>query len=115
LATAVPDIYGQPQLCDRVVLNLSDALICQYQGGQRDLLHYSRVLNELRFSRDPVALDVLALQDIDRGRGTESRTSRPAMVELYRNAALIELGVADAQRIDVVKIHAAVQGNVTTR
>src|SRR5260370_11402139 len=35
LATAVPDIYNLPSLADRVVLNIVDALICQYEGGER--------------------------------------------------------------------------------
>jgi hypothetical protein len=98
-----------------VMLNISDALICQYQGGQRDLLHYSRVLNELRFSHDPVALDVLALQDIEQSRAKEDRPGKAYAAELYKNAALIELGVADPKRIDVVRIHAAVQGETNTR
>ena len=29
---AVPEIYALPQLGDRVVLNVVDALICQYRG-----------------------------------------------------------------------------------
>ena len=68
LAQAVPEIYALPSLGDRVVLNIVDALICQHQGEQRSLLHYSAVLNELRFSADPVALDALSLQELDRQR-----------------------------------------------
>ena len=33
LATAVPEIYSLPALSDHVVLNITDALICQYEGG----------------------------------------------------------------------------------
>jgi len=53
MATAVPEIYALPALSDHVVLNITDALICQYEGEERSLLHYSAILNELRFSRDP--------------------------------------------------------------
>src|SRR6185369_5874128 len=35
LATAVPEIYALPSIGDRVVLNITDALICQYHGEQR--------------------------------------------------------------------------------
>ena len=62
LAKAVPEIYALTNLSDHVVLNITDALICQYEGGERGLLHYSTTLNQLRFSRDPVALDVLSIQ-----------------------------------------------------
>lgn len=63
LDKAVPEIYALPVFGDkvageRVVLSIVDALICQYEGQQQGLLHYSTVLNQLRFSRDPVALDV---------------------------------------------------------
>ncbi len=101
LSTAVPDIYNLPALGDRVVLNIVDALICQYEGGERGLLHYSAILNQLRFSRDPVALDVLSLQDLERLRqAAEAPTVKPNL-ELYNNAALLELGVSDLKRISV--------------
>ena len=68
LARAVPEIYALPSLSDRVVLNIVDALSCQYEGEERSLLHYSATLNQLRFSRDPVALDVLSIQELDAQR-----------------------------------------------
>src|SRR5439155_24177080 len=43
LATAVPEIYALTNLSDHVALNIVDALICQYEGGQRGLLHYSAI------------------------------------------------------------------------
>lgn len=101
LAGAVPEIYALPVLGDRVVLNVVDALICQYEGGQHGLLHYSTVLNQLRFSRDPVALDMLSIKELDRQRrATRAPNVRPNL-ELYRNAALLELGVSDVTRIVV--------------
>ena len=62
LAVAVPEIYALPALGDRVALNITDALIAQYEGGARGLLQYSSVLDQLWFSRDPVALDTLCHQ-----------------------------------------------------
>jgi hypothetical protein len=101
LATAIPEIYGLPALSDRVVLNITDALICQYEGGERGLLHYSTTLNQLRFSRDPVALDVLSIQELDRQRQiTHAPKVRPNL-KLYGNAALLQLGVGDLKRIRV--------------
>ena len=78
LATAVPEIYALPLLGDRVVLNITDALIGQYEGGARSLLHYSTVLNQLWFSRDPVALDMLAIKELARTpRPPARRSSNP--------------------------------------
>ena len=104
LATAVPEIYALPALSDRVVLNIVDALICQYEGGERGLLHYSAALNELRFGKDPVALDVLSLQELDRQREAAKAPAVKANFDLYGNASLLELGISDLKRIDVERI-----------
>ena len=68
MADAVPEIVALPVLGDRVALNIVDALICQYEGEFHSLLHYSTVLDQLRFSTDPVALDVLSLNELERQR-----------------------------------------------
>jgi hypothetical protein len=104
MAMAVPEIYALPELFDRVVLNVVDGLICQYEGEQRSLLHYSTALNELRFSKDPVALDVLSVNEINAQRDRTKISSGNANQELYRNASLLELGVSDTNRISVEKI-----------
>lgn len=101
LAIAVPEIYALAPLTEHVVLNIVDALICQYEGGERGLLHYSTTLNQLRFSRDPVALDVLSLQELDQQRQAAKAPIVKPDFTLYNNAALLELGVADSKKIGV--------------
>ena len=104
LAIAVPEIYALPSLSDKVVLNIVDALICQYEGGETGMLHYSATLNELRFSKDPVALDVLSLKELNRQRGTARAPNVKENLDLYGNAALLELGVSDPKRIEVERV-----------
>ncbi len=104
LATAVPELYALPALGDHVVLNIVDALICQYEGEERSLLHYSATLNQLRFSRDPVALDVLSIQELDRQRQLAKAPVVKANLNLFANAALLELGVNDLKKIQVVEV-----------
>jgi hypothetical protein len=104
MASAVPEIYALPSLSDRVVLNITDALICQYEGEERSLLHYSAILNQLRFSHDPVALDVLSLQELDRQRALAHAPPIKFESDLYDNAALLELGISDPKRIDVTRL-----------
>lgn len=106
LSRAVPEIYGQTNIADRVALNVVDALIGQYEGLRQSLLHRSAALNEVWFSRDPVALDVLSLVELKQLRGAESRdggTSHPT--ELYSNARLLELGNDDPRRIRVLRLN----------
>lgn len=103
LATAVPEIYALPALSDRVILNIVDALICQYEGEERTLLHYSTALNQLWFSRDPVALDALSLQELERQRNKPGTPRQKGNSELYSNAELLELGTSDVKKIRVVE------------
>jgi hypothetical protein len=102
LSTAIPEIYGQNEIADRVVLNVVDALICQYQGEEQTRLHDSTALNELWFSSDPVAVDVLALQELEREKGDDSRKTPGKLI--YTNAGLMELGIADPAKIKVERI-----------
>jgi hypothetical protein len=104
LAVAVPEIYALPVLGDRVALNITDALIGQYEGGQKGLLQYSEVPNQLWFSRDPVALDMLALKELDRERRAMDAAAFKPNLELYTNAALLQLGVNDPAKIPVEKL-----------
>ncbi len=114
LAMAVPEIYALPALSDRVVLNITDALICQYEGEERSLLHYSTALNQLRFSTDPVALDVLSVQELERQRQAATAPRVKVNQDLYSNAALLELGVNDPKRIQVETLP-AVTGDTTAQ
>lgn len=104
LATAVPEIYALPQLGDHVVLNIVDALVCQYEGGAHTMLHYATTLNQLRFSRDPVALDVLSIDELERLRVRAGFPSVRTNLTLYQNASLLELGVSDPAKIHIEKI-----------
>jgi hypothetical protein len=106
LAQAVPEIYAMRAVGDKVALNITDALICQYLGEETSMLHYSTELNQIWIGKDPVALDTLAIQELDRERQAnkdlESHGDNP---ELYQNAVLLQLGVADPAKIklEVVK------------
>jgi hypothetical protein len=104
LAEAVPEIYALQAIGDKVVLNITDALICQYEGEQRTLLHYSTVLNELRFGRDPVALDVLSLRELERERKATGAVTLPVNRALYVNAEVLDLGVADTDKIRIERL-----------
>jgi hypothetical protein len=80
-----------------------DALIAQYQGEARQLLHYSAVLNELWFSKDPVALDILAIDELERQRQAARLPGSKPSLELYQNSSLLELGSSDTKQIDVIR------------
>ena len=101
LASVIPEVYSLPALSDHVVLNLTDALICQYEGGEHGLLHYSITLNQLRFSLDPLALDTLSIQELERQRQAAHAPAVKPNLKVYSNAALLQLGTDDLRRIQV--------------
>jgi hypothetical protein len=103
LAVAVPEIYALPSVGDRVALNVTDALIGQYEGGASGLLQYSSVPGQLWFSRDPVALDTMAVAELARERRVFGAPEFTPHLEIYTNAVLLQLGVSDPAKIEVEK------------
>jgi hypothetical protein len=104
LASAVPEIFALEPISDHVVLNIVDALICQYQGEERTLLHYSVPENELWFSRDPVALDVLSIAELAKQRKLADAPPLRTNLEIFSNAALLDLGFADPAKFRIERL-----------
>jgi hypothetical protein len=102
LATAIPEIYALPELSDKVALNIVDALICQYRGEEFTRFNYATPLNQLWFSRDPVAVDALAIQELGRHRADQK--SSKSTLQIYSNAELMDLGVANTNRIRIERL-----------
>lgn len=111
LSEAVAEVYAMEEVGDKVVLCITDALVAQYRGQSEGLLHYSKSLETLYFSKDPVALDWLSLKLMMRLRSSADRRSlslsifSPAGATLCENASLLELGYADDSKIDLVEIN----------
>jgi hypothetical protein len=61
------------------------------------------VRNELWFSRDPVAVDVLALQELEREKGEDA--GKTPGKQIYLNAGLMELGVSEPGKIRVERLN----------
>jgi len=104
MARAIPEIYAQPPLVDHTVLNIMDALLAQYQGEQTSLLQYAVPLGQIWFSKDPVALDVLGMAELDRQRQVVGLPPSKANPELYQNATLMELGVSEIRKIQINQV-----------
>jgi uncharacterized protein (DUF362 family) len=104
MSRAVPEIYAQAPVVDHTVLNIMDALISQYQGEQVSLLHYAVPLGQIWFSKDPVALDSLGIEELERERQTAGVPQVKPNLELYQNATLMDLGACDARKIKVTTL-----------
>ena len=104
LSVAIPEIIAVPELGDRVVLNVVDALIAQYQGQTLGRLQDSAVLNELRFSLDPVALDVLSIAELEKQRALKGIEGATLNRSLYENASILQIGISDPDLIEIESI-----------
>jgi hypothetical protein len=62
------------------------------------------VVNQLWFSRDPVALDMLAIQELAGERRAAGAPQIKPRLELYANANLLQLGENNLEKIQVQKI-----------
>jgi hypothetical protein len=104
LSQAVPEIYARAEIGDRVVLNIVDALICQYRGEERTRLHDSTMLCQIRMSTDPVALDALSIRELEHQRQLARVPPVRPNWQIYTNAAFMDLGVIDPHLVDVINI-----------
>src|SRR5215472_2716155 len=67
-AESLAEIYANPLIARKVVFNLMDGLIAQYAGGPQPQPNYAVHHATLYASRDPVALDTIALKRLEEWR-----------------------------------------------
>lgn len=65
---AIAEIYSDPMVMDKVVLHIMDGLIAQFAGGPESQPNYAVTHGTIYASKDPVALDSIALKRIDEWR-----------------------------------------------
>lgn len=100
-ATSIPEIYSDPLIGGKVVLNIMDGLIAEYAGGPLSQPNYAIPYDTILASKDPVALDAVAGRQIDAWRKQHKfpnilRTGAHVAV-----AAQMGLGNASSSRIEI--------------
>ena len=65
---AIPEIYSDPVILDKVVLTIMDGLVAQFAGGPEFQPNYAVHHATIYASLDPVAIDTVALKEIDKWR-----------------------------------------------
>lgn len=97
----IPQLYSDPRLSGKVVLHFMDGLMAQFAGGPERQPNYAWDHATLYASRDPVALDTVALREIEAWRKLAK------LPELGREAAhvaiagVMGLGCAEMTEIQV--------------
>lgn len=100
-AGSLAEIYSNPLIAKKVVLNIMDGLIAEFAGGPAAYPNFQLHHATIYASRDPVAIDAIALKKIEEWR---VRASLPPLGERSAHvqaAAQLGLGNARADRIEV--------------
>jgi len=105
-ADSLPDIYDDPNVGSKVVLNIMDGLIAQYAGGPAANPNYAFPHATIYASRDPVALDSVAAHNIGVWRKMAKLPPISAQTEWLKSAEQAGLGVAEMSRIKLVPVTA---------
>jgi uncharacterized protein (DUF362 family) len=103
-AESLVEIYANPLIAKKVVLNLMDGLLAQYAGGPQPQPNYAVHHATLYASRDPVALDTIALKRLEewRKRGNLRPVGRVAAYIDF--AGQLGLGNSANNRIEIKNI-----------
>src|SRR5213082_3371132 len=103
-AESLAEIYSNPLIAKKVVFNLMDGLIAQYAGGPQPQPNYAVHNATLYASKDPVALDAVALKRLEEWRVRASLPAISPMAAYVEYAGQIGLGNATPSRIEVKNI-----------
>ena len=98
-STVIADIYRTPMVGPKVVLNLMDGLLAQYAGGPQSQPNYAVHHATILASKDPVAIDALAVRQIEEWR-VKARLMPVAPLAQHVQAAG-QLKIGNAEVIEV--------------
>ncbi len=98
-SATIAEIYASPRIAKRVVLNLMDGLVMQYAAGPKSEPNYAIHYGTLMASKDPVAIDALALRKIEEFRANDKMPSLKDAASYIPAAAQYGLGNADLRQI----------------
>jgi uncharacterized protein (DUF362 family) len=99
---AIPEIYADPVVSNKVVLTLMDGLVGQFAGGPEFHPNYAVQHATLYASHDPVALDTVAMRQIDRWRVRARMKPNESDANYLQTAR--ELGLGNAGEAKVIRL-----------
>jgi len=103
-AESLAEIYANPLIAKKVVFNLMDGLIAQYAGGPQPQPNYAVHHATLYASRDPVALDAIALKRLEEWRKRGSLRPVGSVAAYIDFASQLGLGNSATNRIEIRNI-----------
>ncbi len=101
---SIPEAYADPRIGDKVVFQVMDGLIALYAGAPFGDANYAIHYGTLYASKDPVALDAVALKRIDEWRIGAQMEPASKTAKYLQTAFSYGLGNADLSKIEVVDV-----------
>ncbi len=99
---AIAEICTMPQLRGKLVLNAMDGLVGGYAGGPAFKPEYSWNYGGLLFSRDPVAVDAVALELLEAKRREANVSAIGFQASHITTAGRLGLGQSERAKIDLI-------------
>jgi uncharacterized protein (DUF362 family) len=99
--SSIAEIYANPLVGQKVVLNIVDGLVAQYAGGPESRPLYSERHATIYASKDPVALDSIILKKLEEWRSRGAVPAIGEMADYIKAAAFGGLGNAAPDRIEI--------------
>ena len=103
-AESIAIIYADPHISQKVVLNIMDGLLAQYGGGPVSQPNFALHPATLYASKDPVALDSVALKQLEAWRVKESFPTIGRLASYIQTATTVGLGNSEPSRIEVKNV-----------
>jgi len=101
----IAELCSRPPISEKLVLNIFDSLVAQYAGGPRFEPQATWTPGEIWLSRDPVALDALALEAVEKRRKAANMPSLRDRGRHVRFAAEMGVGVDNRSKMDIVELN----------
>jgi len=102
------EVLAAPWVRDKLVLNITDGIRGQYDGGPGPNAQFVYPLRALFFATDPIAIDMVGHRQLVAKRKKEGVKvdEHPRYTEYLYYGAKLGLGVADPAKIDLVEVKA---------
>jgi hypothetical protein len=100
------EVMAFPAIRDKVVLNITDGIRGQYEGGPMGNAQFVYPNHSLYFATDPFALDMICHNQLVAKRiamGIEAN-QHPRFSKYLHDAEKLGLGIADVKKIDHIRI-----------
>ena len=103
-AESIALIYANDIISKKVVLNIMDGLLAQYGGGPASQPNFALHHATLYASKDPVALDAVAVKQLDTWRAKANFPPIGRLASYIPTATTVGLGNSDSSRIEVKNV-----------